>query len=69
MNDKPDKADLARPETAELSQIIQDRAYKLWQAEGSAEGRLEEYWHRAKELIEDEAEQSYPPSASRGHRT
>lgn len=69
MNNKPDKADFEGPESEKLKRAIKDRAHKLWVSEGSAEGRLEEYWHRAKELIEDEAQSSYPPSASRGHRT
>lgn len=69
MTDKPTRADMDAPETDELTQIIKDRAHQLWESEGSAEGRLDEYWHRARELIQSEAEASYPPAASRGHRT
>ncbi|WP_309086626.1 DUF2934 domain-containing protein [Chelativorans sp.] len=48
---------------------IRQRAYELWEAEGRQEGRTDEYWKRAEELIEDEAQTAYPPSASRGNRT
>jgi hypothetical protein len=46
-----------------------ERARRLWVAEGKPEGRQEEYWHRAQELIDDESQSSYPPSQSRGNRT
>jgi hypothetical protein len=46
-----------------------ERAYLLWEAEGRPEGRLDEYWDRACELIDDESQSSYPPAQSRGHRT
>ena len=52
-----------------LKQATRERAYKLWAAEGSPEGRLDEYWHRAQELIEDESKSAYPPAQSRGNRT
>ncbi len=68
MSEKPNKSDLQGLESSELTKIIKDRAYKLWEADGSPESGLNEYWHRARELIEDEAESSYPPAASRGHR-
>ena len=55
------------PETLESE--VRHRAYLLWEAEGSAEGRDEEYWHRARELIQDEGQAAYPPPQSRGHRT
>jgi hypothetical protein len=48
---------------------IRERAYLLWEAEGKPEGRLDEYWDRACELIDDESQSSYPPAQSRGHRT
>jgi hypothetical protein len=48
---------------------VQERAYLLWEAEGRPEGRLDEYWDRASELIDDESQSSYPPAQSRGHRT
>jgi Protein of unknown function (DUF2934) len=53
----------------EREQRIRERAYSLWEAEGGAQGRADEYWHRARELIEDEATSAYPPAQSRGHRT
>ena len=56
-------------EPGDREQRIRERAYSLWEADGCQEGRAEQYWHRAKELIEDETRSAYPPSASRGHRT
>ena len=53
----------------DLEQRIQARAYLLWEVEGRPEGRAEEYWHRARELIEAETHSAYPPTQSRGHRT
>jgi hypothetical protein len=53
----------------ELDQRIRERAHQLWEADGSPEGGLDRYWHRAKELIEDEAKSAYPPSQSRGNRS
>jgi hypothetical protein len=32
-------------------QRIRQRAYHLWEADGRPEGRAEEYWERARELI------------------
>ena len=34
---------------------IRDRAYALWQGDGSPEGREEEYWHRAERELSEEA--------------
>ena len=48
---------------------IRQRAYSLWEMEGRPEARADEYWHRARELIEDETRSAYPPTQSRGHRT
>jgi hypothetical protein len=53
----------------DLERRIRDRAYLLWEAEGKADGRADEYWHRARELIEAETRSAYPPTQSRGHRT
>jgi Protein of unknown function (DUF2934) len=53
----------------DLDYRIRLRAYLLWEAEGRPEGRADEYWHRARELIEAEAQSAYPPTQSRGHRT
>ena len=38
----------------DLEQRIRARAYLLWEAEGRQGGSAEEYWHRARELIEAE---------------
>ena len=57
------------PKGAELDDRIRARAYALWEAEGRPEGRSEEYWHRAQELIQDEGQSGYPPAQSRGNRT
>ena len=41
--------------TGEDEMRIRERAYLLWEAEGKPEGRLDEYWDRACELIDDES--------------
>ena len=53
---------------AHREQRIRERAYRMWESEGRPEGRAEQYWHRAEELVEDENQAAYPPSASRGNR-
>ncbi len=46
MSDNPlDDTDEAR------QQRIRERAYHLWEADGSPHGRHDEYWERARELI------------------
>jgi hypothetical protein len=50
-------------------ELIRERAYLLWQADGAPEGRADEYWHRARELMEDEKQTEYPPTQSRGNRS
>jgi hypothetical protein len=55
--------------TGEDEMRVRERAYLLWEGEGKPEGRLDEYWDRACELIDDESQSSYPPAQSRGHRT
>jgi hypothetical protein len=47
---------------------IRERAHMLWEIEGKQDGRDDEYWHRARELIADENNPSFPPTQSRGHR-
>ncbi len=32
-------------------QLIRDRAYHLWDADGRPEGRSEDFWERARELV------------------
>lgn len=34
---------------------IRERAYRLWQADGSPEGRADEYWQRAEQQLDAEA--------------
>ena len=43
---------------------IRKRAYQLWEADGAPEGRAEEYWHRARELIQQEEGAKSPPNSS-----
>jgi len=50
-------------------QRIRERAYELWEADGAPEGKADTYWHRARELVEDEKQTSYPPEQSRGNRS
>ena len=57
------------PAAGDNEQLIRERAYLLWEAEGRQDGRVDEYWHRARELIEDESQAAYPPTQSRGQRT
>ncbi|HGL4260314.1 DUF2934 domain-containing protein [Burkholderia dolosa] len=33
---------------------IRERAYRLWQADGSPEGRADEYWQRAEQQLDAE---------------
>ena len=54
---------------ADFERYVRLRAYLLWEAEGTQDGRADEYWHRARELIEDENKSSYPPMQSRGNRS
>jgi hypothetical protein len=39
---------------AEREARIREWAYQLWQEDGAPEGRADEYWHRARTLLEDE---------------
>jgi len=52
----------------DIEQNIRTRAYLLWELEGKQEGGAEQYWERARELIEAESQSSYPPAQSRGNR-
>lgn len=69
MTPVPPSETLNNQEPAEDEQQIRDRAYRLWEGEGRPEARADDYWHRARELIEAETQSSYPPTQSRGHRT
>jgi hypothetical protein len=55
--------------TSDRDARIRERAHQLWEAEGRQEGRADEYWHRAAELIESEGQAAYPPAQSGAHRT
>ncbi len=68
-SDKKSQAADGVPQDADLTRRIRERAHLLWEAEGCPEGRDQEYWHRAEELIEDEAKSAYPPAQSRGLRS
>jgi hypothetical protein len=70
MNDPSEKMNPSEGGDArqESEDSIRQRAYSLWESEGRPEGRADEYWHRARELVEDETRSSYPPSQSRGNR-
>lgn len=46
-------------ENESLEEQIRARAYELWEKDGSPEGRADEYWERARTLVE--AEQSADP--------
>ena len=59
----------AAPARRAIEAHVRERAYFLWEAEGKPHGREDEYWHRARELLEDETQSGYPPAQSRGHRT
>jgi hypothetical protein len=58
-----------KEDPAHREERIRERAYQMWEADGRPEGNADQYWHRAKELIEDEDKSAYPPSASRGNRS
>jgi hypothetical protein len=34
--------------------FIRQRAYQIWEEEGRPEGKAEEHWERARQLVEDE---------------
>ena len=53
---------------SDLERRIRDRAYLRWEAEGKPDGRADEYWHRARWLVEAETQSAYPPIQSRGQR-
>ncbi len=65
LSEKPTEGEPA----ADTEQRIREHAQMLWEAEGRQDGRADEYWNRARELIEDEAKSAYPPTQSRGNRT
>jgi hypothetical protein len=48
---------------AEREERIRKRAYELWEEDGAPEGRADEYWHRARHLIDQEAQSTSSASA------
>ena len=54
----PNDAEIVPPNAladAEREERIRKRAYQLWEEDGAPEGKAEEYWHRARQLIDQEA--------------
>jgi len=47
-------------EEQNVEQNIRMRAYLLWELEGRQEGGAGRYWHRARELIDDESRSASP---------
>ena len=55
MVDEPSEKQLVEHiANAEREQRIRERAYHLWEADGSPEGKADEYWHRARQLVANE---------------
>ncbi|WP_267428428.1 DUF2934 domain-containing protein [Methylobacterium sp. GC_Met_2] len=54
--------------TTDNEKRIRDRAHEMWEADGRPEGREEQYWLRAREMISAEGDSAYPPTQARGHR-
>jgi Protein of unknown function (DUF2934) len=38
----------------EREERIRQKAYQLWEEDGSPDGRADEYWHRAREMLDQE---------------
>lgn len=50
-------------------QAVRERAYTLWQKEGSPEGREHEFWERARLMLEsDQAPEMVTPLLARSER-
>ncbi len=64
-----DKTTEGEPAAADSDRRIRERAYLLWEFEGRQDGGVDQYWHRARELIEAESQSSYPPTQSGSHRS
>jgi hypothetical protein len=41
-----------------IEQRIRKRAYALWEEDGSMEGCDDEYWRKARELVEEELKEA-----------
>jgi hypothetical protein len=44
-----DGHDILMETPAGLAQLVRERAYLLWEQDGSPDGRADEFWHRARE--------------------
>lgn len=53
----------------ELEKKIRERAYLLWLDAGQPEGDADGFWHRAREMRDDEGQSAYPPAQSQGNRS
>ena len=69
IDDKPTEKPTEGEPAADTERRIRERAHLLWESEGKQDGGVDAYWHRARELIEDESKPAYPPTQSRGNRT
>ncbi|MFC4169559.1 DUF2934 domain-containing protein [Teichococcus aestuarii] len=49
--------------------LVRERAFLMWEADGQPEGGAEQYWHRARERIEAETHSAYPPMQTGAHRS
>ena len=47
-----------------LEQRIRERAYALWQSDGSPDGRADDYWDRARRQLEAESDPDAPDMIS-----
>jgi hypothetical protein len=41
-------------------QLIRERAHSLWEADGRPEGREQEYWFRAEQMLREERDPDKP---------
>ena len=57
-----------REDAGHLEKRIRERAYDMWEREGRPEGRADQYWLRAEEMIRSESKAGYAPAQSRSHR-
>jgi hypothetical protein len=57
-----------REDPIHIERRIRERAYDMWEREGRPEGRTDQYWLRAEEMIRNESKAGYAPAQSRRHR-
>lgn len=65
--DHPSSETPENPTKPDLEHRIREKAFQIWQMDGSPEGREEHYWYLARDLIEAEVEaeakaSKHPPS-------